>query len=105
MTLVDNAEAAIEKSESIVMLFFARWCPFCRAFKPSFEDLASSSNGDLGEIDISDEESEYWDKYDINIVPTLIAFSRGKVTARRDGKPHVGLSESDLKGLMEKIQG
>ena len=105
MTLVDNAEAAIEKSESIVMLFFARWCPFCRAFKPSFEDLASSPNGDFGEIDISDEESEYWDKYDINIVPTLIAFSRGKVTARRDGKPHVGLSESDLKRLLEEIQG
>lgn len=105
MTLVDNAEAAIEKSKSIVTLFFARWCPFCRAFKPSFEYLASSSNGDFGEIDISDEESEYWDKYDINIVPTLIAFSRGKVTARRDGKPHVGLSESDLKGLLEEIQG
>lgn len=103
MTLVDNAEAAIEKSESVVMLFFARWCPFCRAFKPSFEDLASSSNGGFGEIDISDEESEYWDKYDINVVPTLIAFSRGKVTARRDGKPHVGLSESDLKRLLEDI--
>jgi len=105
MTLVDNAEAAIEKSESVVMLFFARWCPFSRAFKPSFEDLASSSNGDFGEIDISDEESEYWDKYDINIVPTLIAFSRGKVTARRDGRPHVGLSKSDLKGLTEEIKG
>ncbi|MCK4454936.1 MAG: hypothetical protein KAU99_01165 [Thermoplasmata archaeon] len=74
MTLVDNAEAEIEKSESIVTLFFARWCPFCRAFKPSFEDLASSSGGDFGEV-----------------------------TARRDGKPHVGLSESDLKGLMEEI--
>jgi thiol-disulfide isomerase/thioredoxin len=105
MTLVDNAEAAIEKSESVVMLFFARWCPFCRAFKSSFAGLASSSNGDFGEIDISDEESEYWDKYDINIVPTLIAFSRGKVTARRDGRPHIGLRESDLKGLVEEIQG
>lgn len=105
MTLVDNAEAEIEKSESIVTLFFARWCLFCRAFKSSFEDLASSSGGDFGEVDISDEGSEYWDKYDINIVPTLIAFSRGEVTARRNGKPHVGLSESDLKGLMEEIEG
>lgn len=105
MTLVDNAEAAVEKSESVVILFFARWCPFCRAFKPSFEDLASSSDGDFGEIDISDEDSEYWDKYDIAIVPTLIAFSRGKVTARRDGRSHVGLSKSDLKGLMEEVEG
>jgi thioredoxin-like negative regulator of GroEL len=104
MTLVDNAEVEIEESENVVALFFAGWCPYCRAFKPTFESIASSSNRDFGEIDISDEASEYWDKYGIRIVPTVIAFSHGAVTARRDGKSHVGLNESELKELLDETE-
>jgi thiol-disulfide isomerase/thioredoxin len=104
MTLVDNAEVEIEKSESIVALFHASWCPYCRAFRPAFKSTASSSDRDFGEIDISDEKSEYWDKYGISIVPTVIAFCRGEVTARRDGRPHVGLKEPELKNLLKETE-
>jgi len=107
MTLVDesSAETEIETSEKIIALFFAQWCPFCRAFKSVFESLASSSGGDFAAVDISDEENPMWEKYEINIVPTLIAFSKGETIGRRDGKAHVGLSEIDLRELIEEIRG
>jgi thioredoxin 1 len=104
MTLIDNAEAEIGESESIVALFFAQWCPYCRAFKPAFEKTASSSDRDCGLIDISDEKSEYWDRYGISIVPTVIVFSNGEVIARKDGKPRVGLRESELKDLLDETE-
>ena len=37
-----------------------------------------------------------WDTYKIEVIPTLIAFSKGKIVARKDGVPQVGLQESDL---------
>lgn len=100
----DSANTEIEKSEKIVALFFARWCPYCKAFKPVFERYASTSDQDFAAVDISDEESDLWEKYEIHIVPTLIAFSHGKIVARKDGRAHVGLSESDLRDLIEEIQ-
>lgn len=106
MTLIDesNAETEIESSEKVIALFFAQWCPYCRAFKSVFESLASSSEGDFTAVDISDEENPMWERYEISIVPTLIAFSQGEIIARRDGKAHVGLSETDLRDLIEEIQ-
>lgn len=102
MTLVEDAENELERSDSIVCLFHAKWCPFCRSFRPTFQSIAKSSDRDFTEVDISDEACEYWDKYGIGIVPTVIVFSGGEVVARRDGKPHKGLKESELKDLLDE---
>lgn len=106
MTLLDesNAQEEIETSDKVIALFFAQWCPFCRAFKSVFESLALSSDEDFTTVDISHEESPVWERYDIEIVPTLIVFSQGETIARRDGKPHIGLSETDLRELIEEIR-
>lgn len=107
MTLIDehSAETEIETSEKIIALFFAQWCPYCRAFKSVFENIASSSDGDFAAVDISDEGNPMWEKYEISIVPTLIAFSQGETIGRRDGKAHVGLSQTDLRKLIEETRG
>ncbi|MFQ5909594.1 MAG: thioredoxin family protein [Thermoplasmata archaeon] len=104
MMLIDENEAEIEKSNKIIALFYADWCRYCRQFRPLFESLASTSEQRFTVVDISDEESELWDEYEIAVVPTLIAFSGGEIIARRDGKAQVGLSESNLRELVEEIQ-
>ncbi|MFQ6106736.1 MAG: thioredoxin family protein [Thermoplasmata archaeon] len=106
MTLVDKdrAEAEIRTSEKIIALFFADYCPYCRAFRPLFQNVASSSDGDFAEIDITDDDSPFWDEFGISIVPTIIAFSDGGIIARRDGKAHVGLDISDLEGILREVK-
>lgn len=76
----------------------------CRAFKSVFKGLAASSDEDFTAVEISDEENSTWERYEIGIVPTLIAFSQGEIIARRDGKAHIGLSETDLRELIEEIR-
>ena len=44
---------------------------------------------------IDDEDNPLWDKYSVNIVPTVLFFDQGKVVKRLDGKGGVGLKAAD----------
>jgi thioredoxin-like negative regulator of GroEL len=94
------------KGGSSIVLFYADWCPFCRKFKPIFD--AYSANTKLGirmaEAKIDEEENPLWDRFGIEVIPTIVLFKEGKITGRVDGKAGRGLSEDDLKGLIGKAK-
>ena len=104
MTLLDDAESELETSDKIIVLFHATYCPYCRGFKPEFEKAASASDLNFGCVDVTDNDSPYWDKYGIRIVPTVIVFSKGDIVTRADGKAHVGLDVSQLEDLIDEAQ-
>ena len=86
-------------TESIV-LFYADWCPFCRKFKPVFESYEKKAKASLAEAKVNEDENPLWDRFGIEVIPTIVAFRSGKVIARADGKAGIGLSEKDLKELI-----
>ncbi|MBS3069266.1 thioredoxin family protein [Candidatus Micrarchaeota archaeon] len=94
-----------EKSEkgSLVALFYASWCPYCRAFLPIFDAHDGKTKVPLLKVQIDEEENPMWDEFSINAVPTLIFFRDGKVFARADAKPGIGLKENDLNELLKKV--
>jgi thiol-disulfide isomerase/thioredoxin len=87
-------DAALGADKTIV-LFHTTWCPFCRSFLPEFVRQTQAKPG-VVEAVIDDEDNSLWEKYSIEIVPTVLFFEKGKVVRRLDGKPYVGLTAGDL---------
>ena len=46
--------------------------------------------------DISEDEDPLWDRFGINVVPTLLVFRGGKIVARKDGALFNGLNRESL---------
>ncbi len=97
-----NVEDKLSRSERTAVLFYADWCPYCRAFKPKFEAYAKKTKTELAEANISDEGDPLWDKFRVEVIPTVVVFSRGKQVARADGKAGIGLGEADLERVLKE---
>ena len=95
---------ALRRDGALVVLFLASWCPFCRRFQPAFETAAKKSNVPWAVADVSDDDSILWDTFKIDTVPTVVVFKDGKAVLRRDGVRGQGLSESDVKEIMNKMK-
>jgi thioredoxin-like negative regulator of GroEL len=90
-------------AEKTVVLFHARWCPYCRRFVSGYEKLVSNLPMDAALVDISDTGSKLWDNFSIDVVPTAIVFEKGKVVSRLDGIPGIGLRDADFKAFVGNV--
>jgi len=74
------------------------------SFVPVFDKKVINFNsGSVIHVLIDDYDNPLWDDYDIEAVPTVIFFEKGKVSKRLDGKFGVGLSEKQLKVWLEGL--
>jgi len=101
ITTLKELSAKIAKGKTLV-LFYASWCPFCRAFLPIFEGCEAKAKVPLLKLQVDEDENPLWDEYFVEAVPTLLLFQDGKVVARADAKPHIGLKEADLTAILKK---
>jgi len=83
--------------------FLADWCPFCRAFAPRLEELAKRGPFQIVRADVTQEESPLWDRFGIEVVPTVVVFRDGVPTLRRDGRLGRGLSDADLNAIEDAL--
>ena len=97
-------EDLANNSNSLV-LFYADWCHYCSQFLPVFEESLKKINPKVlvGGVKLNDDDNPLWDKYNINAVPTLIAFSNNSIKSRRDAQMGVGLTNSDLNSILSDI--
>jgi thioredoxin 1 len=99
----DEFEKDLKLPGERIVLFAADWCGYCRRFISLLSNY-KGSEGASREIIIVNVESgdgSLWDKYKVDLVPTLVVFKDGKETFRRGARPSVGLRESDLKDVLE----
>ncbi len=108
MIEIDNAEelnALLEKTEKILVLFYATWCPYCVNFVPIFDKKIINYNvGNVIHVLLDDYDSQIWDDFDIEAVPTVISFEKGKVSKRLDGRFGLGLNERQLNVWLENFK-
>jgi thioredoxin 1 len=81
------------------VVFSADWCPFCRSFAPKFEAISGTGPFQIGLADLTDEESPLWERFHVEVVPTIVAFRDGVTIFRRDGRLGRGLGSADLNAL------
>ena len=75
-----NFEQEVLQSEIPVLVdFWAPWCGYFRRLSPVIDQLDSAYEGRLSirKVDI-DEEPELADSYDVETIPTLFLFQKGK---------------------------
>ena len=92
----------LSSNKKTLVLFYASWCPYCANFKPTFESSKTGSIDKIGTL-VDEDENPLWDRFNIQAVPTMIAFENGKIIARRDAKKHVGLTKSDMDSLVKEL--
>ena len=100
----DFSGRTLNRDGVIAAVFLASWCPFCRRFRPVFESAAEVSRTQWAFVDVSEDENELWDTFDIHIVPTIVIFNDGKMIWRKDGVPGRGLSETDVEEALRQIK-
>ena len=82
----DNFTEEVLKSTVPVLIdFYASWCEPCKKMAPIIEEIADEAvDAKICKIDV-DEQSEISDKYEIEIIPTLVVFEGGKAQKRFEG--------------------
>ena len=98
-------DSATSGANSLI-LFYADWCYYCKSFIPIFENSVKNMNDNkvlFGGVKLNEDENPLWDKYDINAVPTLIAFSKNTIKDRKDAKMGVGLTKKDMEAILSSI--
>ena len=86
----------LRRSGVVAVAFLAEWCPFCQAFWPEFARLAETGPIRLLVADVTDTDSPLWDRFALEVVPTVVVFREGMPGFRVDGVPGRGLSSTDL---------
>lgn len=77
---------------SVLVDFWAGWCPPCMALAPTIDALAREREGSatIAKVDV-DEAKGLARRYGIQSIPTVLVFSGGEVVAR-----HVGIRSKDV---------
>lgn len=99
LTCKKDLDEATKAKEGTFVLFYATWCPFSRAFLPSFLESAEGCPTAHAHLALDDVE-ELADEYSIEVYPTVLFFKDGKVVKRLDGVYHVGLDGGKLKAFI-----
>jgi thioredoxin 1 len=101
--LPEEFDSKVLKSEQkTLVLFYADWCPFCANFKPTFEEINSEKIQKKAAL-VNEDENPLWDRFNIQAVPTMIAFQAGKIIARKDAKKHIGLTRTDMESIIKEL--
>lgn len=86
----------------VVVGFLADWCPYCVRFLPELARLLDEGRAVVC-ADLSDEDDPLWERFSIEIVPTVLVFRDGREVFRASGVAGVGLSSTDLRSVREAL--
>jgi thiol-disulfide isomerase/thioredoxin len=84
--------------------FGADWCPFCRAFRGHYEKIDGKVEFNVAWGDVTDMDTPLWETFNLDVVPTLVAYRDGKILWRKDGSPGAGLDENAIRGLKKAFK-
>jgi thiol-disulfide isomerase/thioredoxin len=101
INIESGLEETLKSKTKVVALFYASWCPFSQRFLPTFEKYSKSKPENCLQV-VTDDKPRLCDKYEVDIVPTVLIFEKGKVVKRLDGAAGIGLSEKQLLDFVSK---
>ena len=83
----ENFDTEILKSDKTILVdFWAEWCPPCKAMLPIVEKIAESVDDSVKIIKVNVEQApNISSKYGIYSIPTFLIFKQGEETERMIG--------------------
>jgi thioredoxin 1 len=102
ITLTDDnfSQEVLDSDTPVVVDFWAAWCAPCRKLSPIMDELSEQYKGSIkfGKLDV-DRNPSMTAKYNIDAIPHLIIFDRGKVV-----NDIIGLHpKSDIEAALNKV--
>lgn len=95
-------DRVVRSTEPTVVLFWAGWCGFCRAFRPLFDAKVAEYDARFAVTRLDDDDNPLWERYRVDVVPSLALFRGGQLVLRKDGKLMRGLTEADLVAFLRE---
>ncbi len=84
-----------------VVIFSADWCPYCISFFNNWNEYSKISKVFIA--DITDVESDLWDVFNIDVVPTMAVFENGSLAKRWDGQLQRGLTIDQIESVNDYL--
>lgn len=97
----DNFEAEVLQADKAVLVdFYSDSCVPCKRLSPILADIEDDNADDLKVVKINiNFDSELAEKYEVQVVPTLIFFKDGAEAARLQGL----VKKSEIQDTIEKL--
>lgn len=99
----DGFARALRSRDRMLVLYYANWCPFSRAFLPLFEAAEAEASVPFARADLHHPLDPRWDDWNVNVVPSLVYYESGEELERLDGLRGRGLTRSDLEDFLETV--
>ncbi|MCI4324086.1 MAG: thioredoxin family protein [Thermoplasmata archaeon] len=93
----------LDRAGTWVVAFVADWCPFCDEFLPRYTARRPPVGARLALADLTDVESPLWDRFRVDVIPTVLIFEDGREIARKDGVLGVGLGDPELDSVLRSV--
>jgi len=103
LELSDFESKRLKRSGTMVVLFAAEWCPFCRRFSLIFNSVLAGKGMVGGLADLSDLENPRWEEFGIDVVPSVMVFKEGELVYRKDGVLGRGLPDNAMDEVLLKL--
>lgn len=81
---VDAFDRLLANQERVLVDCYAEWCGPCNIMAPTVDEFAAETSAEVVKVDV-EELPEIATRYDVQSVPTFIAFSSGEVAERLTG--------------------
>ncbi len=96
-------DALIEQSPELIVMFYGKSCPYSRNLFPHFRDAKIPAGVDAVRAIIAEDDDVAWDKYTLEVTPTIAFFRGGREAHRIEGIDNRGLDPHEWRRYMNKI--
>lgn len=101
----EQLQRLIESKRTVLVDFWAPWCPHCRKIDPAYAQIAAEHAGSLEAVKFDmDQDDALWEALNVELIPTLRLYADGKPVAELVAPESKAELQDFLAGLLPQRQ-